>query len=129
MKNLLAQAGLLTADISDASLQHFLVLRDGDSTVGTVGLDIAGGDVPLRSLVVSESLRGNGRGKDLVVAVEALATQCGARRIYLLTTTAADFFKRRGYRQIAREEAPPAIRATAQFSSLCPSSSTFMVKL
>jgi amino-acid N-acetyltransferase len=48
--------------------------------------------------------------------------------LYLLTTTADAFFRRLGYEQTARELAPPAIKATREFSSLCPSSSIFMVK-
>jgi amino-acid N-acetyltransferase len=128
IKRLLTAAGLLTEDIADASLERFLVMRDGEQLVGAVGLDVADQDVLLRSLVVDESLRGGGHGKALVESAEALAKRRGARHIFLLTTTAAEFFQRRGYRVIPRDEAPPAIRATQQFSSLCPSTSTFMVK-
>jgi amino-acid N-acetyltransferase len=46
----------------------------------------------------------------------------------LLTTTAAAFFEKRGYRRLARTSAPAAIRATTQFSALCPSTATLMVK-
>ena len=46
----------------------------------------------------------------------------------LLTTTAASFFAKRGYRPLARDEAPAAVRATAEFRSICPASATCMGK-
>jgi N-acetylglutamate synthase-like GNAT family acetyltransferase len=48
--------------------------------------------------------------------------------MYLLTTTAAGFFERRGYVAAARESAPAEIRATREFADICPASSAFMVK-
>ena len=52
----------------------------------------------------------------------------GIKTLYLLTTTAAQFFAKRGYEAVPRSEAPAAIAATAQFSDLCPASSAFMRK-
>ncbi len=52
----------------------------------------------------------------------------GVRDVYLLTTTAEDFFARRGYVRIGREKAPRTIRSTREFADLCPASSAFMVK-
>ena len=57
------------------------------------------------------------------------AAEQGVETLYLLTTTAAQFFARRGYEAVPRSEAPAAIAATAQFSELCPASSTFMRKV
>lgn len=70
---------------------------------------------------------GCGIGKKLVLAAEALSAelQCS---IHLLTTTAADFFESRGFRRISKEQAPLEIRATREFSSLCPSTAVLMVK-
>jgi protein-tyrosine-phosphatase len=48
------------------------------------------------------------------------------RTLYLLTTTAEPFFAKHGYARAAREAAPAAIRATREFSGICPSSSAFM---
>jgi arsenate reductase len=49
-------------------------------------------------------------------------------RIYLLTTTAAGFFGKRGYLPADRDQAPAGIRATREFSGVCPASAAFMVK-
>ncbi|WP_228434553.1 hypothetical protein [Natrarchaeobaculum aegyptiacum] len=46
--------------------------------------------------------------------------------LYLLTTTAVDFFAARGYDEIDRADAPDAIRNTTEFADLCPSSATCM---
>jgi len=64
----------------------------------------------------------------LLAHAEDEAEKRGAREIYLLTTTAEAYFSRRGYTRVERASAPTAIAATRQFSDLCPSSSSFMVK-
>ena len=64
----------------------------------------------------------------LVARAERHARERGARRIYLLTTTAADFFARLGYKRVEREQAPGSIRSTGEFSSLCPVTSVLMMK-
>jgi amino-acid N-acetyltransferase len=60
--------------------------------------------------------------------MEEHARDAGVRNLYLLTTTAEGFFAGLGYRKVSRDQAPPGIAGTEQFSSLCPSSSSFMVK-
>lgn len=128
IKRLLTSSELPTSDLSGESLKHFLVTWRGDALTGVVGLEIEGEVALLRSLAVPESQRGRGIGCELVGAAENLAQQRGVREIFLLTTTAEEFFAARGYRRISREQAPPAIRAGAQFRELCPSSSSLMVK-
>ena len=93
-----------------------------------VGLERYGDVALLRSLVVASERMGRGIGKGLVAAAEALAAKLQVRSIYLLTTTAADFFESRGFRRIRREQAPPQIQSTQEFSSLCPASAVLMVK-
>jgi amino-acid N-acetyltransferase len=79
-------------------------------------------------VAVDEAHRGTGLGKRLVEAMEEHARACGVRDLYLLTVTAEGFFAGLGYRKLPREQAPPGIASTEQFSQLCPSSSSFMVK-
>jgi amino-acid N-acetyltransferase len=82
----------------------------------------------LRSLAVSTGARGRGLGRALVSAIEDEARSSGIADLYLLTTTADEFFSRLGYVRIARDETPVAIASTAQFSALCPSSAVVMRK-
>ena len=82
----------------------------------------------LRSLAVAADRRGAGLGSALVDKAEAHARARGAHSIFLLTTTAEDFFKSRGYQPADRATAPDAIRTSREFADLCPASSAFLVK-
>ena len=50
----------------------------------------------------------------------------GVDDLYLLTETAEPFFAKRGYGAIPRADAPAAIAATEELSSLCPDSAVLM---
>lgn len=117
-----------TSDLSPAMLRAFLLQRDDGHVAGVVGLEIMGEAALLRSLAVDENARRRGLGRALVHAAERHALERGVRRLFLLTTTAADFFANRGYRAIDKSQAPAPIRGTAQFSTLCPASSVLMFK-
>jgi len=125
---LLASEGLPASDLDAGSLSTFIVLRDEGNLRGVVGLELHGDIALLRSLVVPKGHRGHGHGEALVDAAEARARVSGVQSIYLLTTTADQFFARRGYRSIPRDAAPDAIRRTTQFAGLCPSSAIVMLK-
>jgi amino-acid N-acetyltransferase len=73
-------------------------------------------------------MRSRGIGKQLVSHAENEARALGVSNMYLLTTTAEPFFSSLGYVKADREQAPEGIRATREFSSICPASSAFMVK-
>ncbi len=62
----------------------------------------------------------------LLKAVQGLAQQKGIQALYLITTTAAPFFEKRGFAKVDRSAVPVAIQRTTQFSALCPSSATVM---
>jgi amino-acid N-acetyltransferase len=109
-------------------LEHFFFVGSDGSPTGLVGLEIYGTDALLRSLVGDETARGKGLGSALVDHAEQYAASKSVRSIYLLTTTAEAFFKRLGYERIDRSRAPPSIKETHEFASLCPASSAFMVK-
>lgn len=109
-------------------LDRFLVHRDEKGVVGAVALEPFGNFMLLRSLVVATELRREGLGSRLVRAAELLAERRGSKAIYLLTTTAKDFFAARGYRTLSRTEAPSQIQRSSQFSRLCPSTAILMVK-
>lgn len=126
VRRLVGAADLPTDDLGEQDLAHFLGI--GAPCHGVVGLELHGDAALLRSLVVAQDRRGTGDGKVLVAAAEQHARENGVRRIYLLTTTAAPFFARLGWSDADRASAPDAIRATREFSSLCPSTASFMVK-
>jgi amino-acid N-acetyltransferase len=125
---LLGEAGLPISDLTPRHLEYFFGFGSERAPAGVVGLEIYGPEALLRSLVVAESARGQGCGKALVAEAERHARDCGVERVYLLTTTASRFFAGLGYVAVARDEAPKRIRATSEFSGICPSSSVFMMK-
>ncbi|TVR96499.1 MAG: GNAT family N-acetyltransferase [Rhodospirillales bacterium] len=127
LRNALAEAGLPHADIAENG-RTFFAGEFGGITVGYIGLEVHGKDALLRSLVVVEAERGRGFGSALVGKAIAAAAAEGADRVWVLTTTAAGFLQGRGFTRVAREAAPAAIRATAEFASLCPATAVCLTR-
>jgi amino-acid N-acetyltransferase len=100
---------------------------DGDP-VCVGGVEAYGNDGLLRSVVVEQSVRGDGVGTALCAALEREARAEGVETLYLLTTTASGFFANRGYEQIERADAPATIRQTTEFEDLCPATAVCMRK-
>lgn len=123
---LLRDADLPYQDLTTAHLADFLVAAGSQHVLGAVGIERYGEKALLRSLVVRPESKFTGLGKQLADAIERHARRTGVDTLYLLTTTAADFFKRRGYEVIERRSAPPELQKTTEFSSLCPSQATCM---
>jgi len=128
VKALLAAADLPSADLRAEHFEHFIACGPAHAPEAVVGLELYGEEALLRSLVVTAAARGQGHGTNLVAAAEAYARQRQVKELYLLTTTAAAFFRQLGYLDADRADAPAAICQSAEFSSLCPASATFMRK-
>jgi amino-acid N-acetyltransferase len=126
---LLAENALPTADISVSSSLQFFGIRDGGALVAVVGLELYPPVGLLRSLAVRSTFRKRGLAHELVSFAESWSAAHGVESLFLLTTTADHFFLGLGYAVASREQAPSSIRATSQFSSLCPASSAFLSKL
>lgn len=125
---MLKMAELATEDLNPKMLADFLVARQDGVLVGVIGLERHAKSGLIRSLVVDKSLRGTGLGKRLLFAMEVRARGRGIKQVYLLTTTAEEFFLAQDYRPLDRLDAPFGISHTQQFTKLCPSTSTFMTK-
>ena len=128
LKAALTKAGLPADDILTPGLQFWRFSTQDDVPAGFGGIEVHGADALMRSVVTLPPLRGRGVGQGIVRALEAeaIVMKCGA--VWLLTTTAREFFGKLGYAAVDRADVPGAIRATAQFSSLCPDSATVMVR-
>lgn len=124
---LLAENDLPNDDVGAGTAEFFLASADGEF-VGVGGLEVHGSVGLLRSVVVDEAARGEGLGTALCAALESHAREEGVEALYLLTTTAAGFFRRCGYDTIERAAAPDDVRQTAEFRELCPDSATCMEK-
>ena len=117
---LLASSGLPTAGLEE-HLPTTLVVREGDRILGSVAIEMYGSDALLRSLAVSAECRGRGLGRRLAISALDLAGSLGAARVYLLTETAASFFRRIGFRDVPRPDVPERLRGSLEFASLCSS--------
>lgn len=128
IRGLLEHCQLQVSDISGAAFQKFYGLHEQDALIAVVGLEALGNNGLLRSLAVARDQRGRGLASALTRHVEQQATAQGMHALYLLTTTAAGFFRQRGYLECAREDVPTAMRASSQFSVLCPASAILLKK-
>lgn len=113
----------------DGLAEHFdvaLVARDGEVVVGSAALELYGEAALLRSVAVTEGLRGQGLGRQLTSAALGLARARGVRRVYLLTTTAEGYFPSFGFAPIARAEVEPAVQTSVEFTGACPAAAAVL---
>ena len=121
LQSALIVAGLPVDDLIQPG-QHFFVADNG--AFGGIAVD--GADALLRSIVVPETGRARGAGREIVEALAQEAARRGATDGWLLTTNAAEFFARCGFNIVRRETAPAFVRSTRQFGGLCPDSAPLM---
>jgi amino-acid N-acetyltransferase len=122
---LLESAGLPT-DGLPSGLGGFFIAESGGRIVGGIGLEDYGRAALLRSAVVEPGSRGSGIGDALVRRALDHARARGMAEIFLLTTTADEYFPRFGFTRITRDEVPAAVRESFEFRVACPASATVM---
>ncbi|MGQ0579271.1 MAG: arsenic resistance N-acetyltransferase ArsN2 [Betaproteobacteria bacterium] len=126
---LLEAASLPAEDLDRSSMANFLVAHSGTARViGAIGVERYGRAALLRSLVVAPDYRNRGLGAQLVVELEARCRALAVTDLFLLTTTARDFFARQRYHATERGSVPVAVRGAAEFTRLCPDSAVCMTK-
>jgi arsenate reductase len=120
---LVHMAGLPTTGVADSFPQAYAVVRDGSEVVAVAGLETHGDVGLLRSVAVVPSRRNRGVGRLLVEDRLSAAKVQKRNAVYLLTTTAADYFRRLGFADSSRHDAPTELRRSSEFASVCPASS------
>jgi amino-acid N-acetyltransferase len=111
---------------AEAHLSDFLLAFRDDVLIGSAGLERYGDTAFLRSVAVAAPERGHGVGQALVRQALAYTASLGVCQVVLLTTTAADFFLRFGFRPISRAEFPRSAQMSVEFQEACPASATAM---
>jgi len=124
--DLLKKNNLPTEDINPGT--QLFVVEENDTVVGTVAVQYDFNVALLRSLCVSDDKRNSGIGEMLVEFIEHYVQKQGVQSVYLLTTTAENFFLKKGYKKIDRKEVPEFIKNTKEYSVLCSASSSLMKK-
>jgi N-acetylglutamate synthase-like GNAT family acetyltransferase len=122
----LRAAGLPEANADRVDLFKFV--RPSREGAGYAGLEGQAPDILLRSFVVRDGERGAGVGAAMLASVLAEVRSRSAKRVWLLTTTAAAFFSKTGFQKIERSAAPAAISETEEFASVCPATAICMWK-
>jgi amino-acid N-acetyltransferase len=126
---LLEAASLPTEDLARSSMAHFLLARhDSGKLIGAIGVERYGSAALIRSLVVAPDYRNRGLGTQLLAELEANCRSLAVTELFLLTTTARDFFASLRYQATGRESVPKALRGAAEFTRLCPDSAVCMTK-
>ncbi|MHA0036745.1 arsenic resistance N-acetyltransferase ArsN2 [Deinococcus sp. PESE-13] len=104
----------------------FLLAQEQGKLLGTVGVEIHGQVGLLRSVAVAENARSQGLATQLVGQAIAYASQSRVSDLYLLTTTAQDYFPRFGFKVVPRIQAPAVLQASAEFQGACPDSAVLV---
>ncbi|MEJ7732874.1 MAG: arsenic resistance N-acetyltransferase ArsN2 [Polyangiaceae bacterium] len=129
VRRLLDFAELPDAGVETAFPDGYCVARDGDTLVAVAGLEAHGRVGLLRSVAVTRTHRGHALARRLVDDRMAHARALGLQAVYLLTARAGDYFRRLGFCDATRAEAPADLRRSLEFSSLCPASPTCLAKI
>lgn len=127
IERLLVASHLPTDGVADA-LGGFFVAEHEGTLVGVVGVEACSGYGLLRSTAVSPEWRGRGLGRQLVKRAIADSEANGVQALYLLTTTAEQYFPSFGFVTTTRASVPDAVRRTSEFTSACPASAVVMVR-
>jgi amino-acid N-acetyltransferase len=127
VRRLLVEAELPTAGLPDQFPSAYAVARHRGEVVGVAGLETYGNTGLLRSVAVAPALRRGGTGRALVADRLATARALELDAVYLLTTTAVDFFQRLGFSPTLRAEVPVALAASPELSEACPAAATCLV--
>ena len=125
IEKILQKENLPYQDANAENIEFYMAFSDSEF-VGIVGLEKFIDVALLRSMVIFDKFRNNGYGRRIVNQILEEATAKGINEIFILTTTAKDFFERLGFEVIERIEVPDSIKATTEFTSLCPASATCM---
>jgi|GEM_PF-436422 len=128
VRRLLKSCSLPDDGIENQWPEAYVVVKEQDHVVACAGLEEYGDQGLLRSLAVAAHLRGIGLGARLLQERLAAAEDSGISRVFLLTTTAADFFASHGFHLADRSSASAALRSSPEFTDACPATAACLVR-
>lgn len=122
---LLAAESLPLAGVADHLKNYLVAERDGE-IIGVMGLEAYAETGLLRSAVVAQHAKNQGIGGALYEALIKKARELGISRLLLLTNTAEEYFRRRGFRKIDEKSVAGPVRSSVEFSGACPTHAACM---
>lgn len=133
---LLAAADLTANDVASQfapgafGAQYVVATAPDGALVGVAGIEVyeeAGARLGLlRSVAVHPAWRDRGIGGVLSRDRLAWARAHGLGALYLLTQTAVEYWRRFGFTETSRHDAPAALHASSEWSHACPASAVAM---
>lgn len=127
LQKFLKQNQLPYTDVKTAGNLFIGYYDEQQQLIGSGGLELYQHHALLRSVAVDKNHRGKALGQQLVNDLVAKAKVLNIHSIFLLTETAHDYFKKKGFMDVSREAVPEAVRNSAEFTSVCPASASCMV--
>jgi amino-acid N-acetyltransferase len=122
---LLERCSLTPEGVAD-HIGTFIVARDQGRLVGCSGAEAYQFAALVRSVAVDPEYRGSGLGRRLVREILDRLSSRGLREFYLLTIDAEEYFRKRGFRPIDRDELHPQLMGSAELQGACPDSAVCM---
>ena len=101
-----------------AAMEYFWVARAGERLIGAVGLEVYDDMALLRSLAVTPARQHTGLGRALTETALSYLTTRQFRAVFLLTTTAQEFFARHGFCLVARDAVPTSVQQSVEFQGV-----------
>jgi len=125
---LLRVASLPVAGVEDQFPHAYVLARTGTEVIGVAGLEVYADAGLLRSVAVQPGSRCRGLGQRLVEERLQTARARGLFSVYLLTTTAEAFFRRLGFVDMQRADAPAELAVSPELAFACPASALCLVR-
>lgn len=124
VKILLQENNLPVSDINEKIT--FFAQKENEKIIAVGGMESAGEDAIIRSIAVSDPFKGKGLGNKITSRLINYAREKGKKDIYLLTTTAENYFAKFRFKKIDRNQVPAAVQKSTQYTSVCPVSAVVM---
>lgn len=125
-RDLMADLGLPSDGLEEQFGSGYVIAQADGLAVGLGGVEVYGRDGLMRSVGVMKTLQRGSIGRAIVEDRIIWARNQGLRAVYLLTETAPGFFERLGFERVARDSFPSDMKASKEFSEVCPESAVAM---
>ena len=125
----------LPPDGIEPHLDNFLIIRNSkegaeqSSLLGCAGLEVYGNSALLRSVAVHPNSQGTGLGTRLVRRITQIARDRGITKLFLLTDTAEEYFKKLDFSFVTRDLIPENVKQSIEFTTLCIESPSMMKEI
>lgn len=125
IRQLLLANELPTEGVED-HWKTFIIAVDGPRMVACGGAEAYQFAALIRSVAVHPEYRSRGLGRRIVRQLLDRLASRGLREFYLLTTTAEEYFRKRGFKTIDRDEVHPQLLSSRELQGACPDSAVCM---